>query len=195
MTVYALFHPQARSLAHSLLAVAAAREWGLSPCPELALEEHGKPYFQNHPNLHFNLSHSGSYALCALSDAPVGVDIQVVKSRRAALLDRVCSPKERQWLHTLKDSPHAFARLWAMKESRCKQNGTGLTQPITDIRVPLPHGDIPWHLEVPFSTQLDGLTFTLFEGPDWQGAACGQSTAGKILWLEERDLEDATGPN
>ena len=53
-----------------------------------------KPYFPRHEELHFNLSHSGALALCALDAAPVGVDIQVIKPLRPALPRRVCSPRE-----------------------------------------------------------------------------------------------------
>ncbi len=44
----------------------------------LAQWQRGKPYFPS-PRCQFNLSHSGTLALCALSDRPVGVDIQMVR--------------------------------------------------------------------------------------------------------------------
>ena len=65
--------------ARQLLAWSVRRHWGLAPLPELTLWERGKPYFSHLPRRQFNLSHSGTLALCALSDRPVGVDIQVVR--------------------------------------------------------------------------------------------------------------------
>lgn len=38
--------------------------------------EHGKPYLPDYSDVHFNISHSEKYVVCAVSDKPVGVDIQ-----------------------------------------------------------------------------------------------------------------------
>lgn len=35
--------------------------------------ETGKPYLRLHPELFFNISHSGDWIACALGDAPVGL--------------------------------------------------------------------------------------------------------------------------
>ena len=53
--------------AYGLLAELVKTEYGLSPLPETAREESGKPFFPGFRALHFNLSHSGTLALCALS--------------------------------------------------------------------------------------------------------------------------------
>ena len=37
-----------------------------------------KPYLKDYPDIHFNGSHSGEYLVCALSDVPVGIDIQKI---------------------------------------------------------------------------------------------------------------------
>ena len=81
-----------RDQARQLLAWSVRRHWGLAPLPELTLWERGKPYFSHLPRRQFNLSHSGTLALCALSDRPVGVDIQVVRPAwRDSLMDRSCT--------------------------------------------------------------------------------------------------------
>lgn len=43
---------------------------------EIAIAQGGKPYLAKEPDIHFNLSHSGEWAVCAISSSPVGVDIQ-----------------------------------------------------------------------------------------------------------------------
>lgn len=40
------------------------------------LEENGRPLFSEHEDLHFSLAHSGEMAVAALSDAPVGIDVE-----------------------------------------------------------------------------------------------------------------------
>ena len=128
------------------------------------------------PERQFNLSHSGPLALCALDRRPVGVDIQTVGPHRPRILQRVCSREERAWLDEQSDLWAAFAQLWALKESRAKYTGAGLTSPIAEIRVPLP---------APGVLTLDGLHFRVYSGPGWRAAACGESPPPEeILWKD-----------
>ena len=98
MVIYAARDLTCRSQARDLLAMAVRETWGLSPLPEIARREGGKPYFPRHEELHFNLSHSGALALCALDSGPVGADVQIIKEWRPGLPERVCSPAELDWL-------------------------------------------------------------------------------------------------
>ena len=178
MVVYGAAGPDSRKLARELLALAAAERWGLSPLPALARSEHGKPYFPDRPDCRFNWSHSGPLALCALGETPVGADVQVVKVWRPGLPARVCGPEELAWLEGQPDRWAAFTALWALKESRAKYTGRGLTVPIRSISVPLPR---------PGTTLLsrEGLWFRLYAGPDWRAAVCADSPPPpSILWRE-----------
>ena len=166
MIVYQAKGLTSRAQAKDLLVLAAKELWGLSPLPEIARLEHGKPYFPGREDLHFNLSHSGDLALCALDAAPVGVDVQIVKQWRPGLPERVCSPAELAWLERQSEPWPAFILLWALKEARAKQNGRGLTTSIPDIRIPLP---------APGPVLLDGLWFRSWSGPGWAAAVCGHS--------------------
>lgn len=130
MVLFGLRELTHRDQARQLLAWSVRRHWGLAPLPELTLWERGKPYFSHLPRRQFNLSHSGTLALCALSDRPVGVDIQVVRPAwRDSLMDRSCTPGERAWLRSRQDRPEEFAALWAAKECLGKQSGGGLPYP------------------------------------------------------------------
>lgn len=165
-----------RAQARELLALAAAEHWGLSPLPETARQEGGKPFFPGRPELHFNLSHSRDLALCALDGSPVGVDIQAVRAWRPGLPRRVCSPGELAWLEGQPQLWPAFTRLWALKESRAKESGRGLTTPIRQISIPLPEeGPVLW----------DGLWARSYQGPDWAAAVFGHSLPPEeIRWRE-----------
>lgn len=94
---------------------------------ETAAGERGKPWFPGRPDLHFNLSHSGFFSVCALSDAPVGVDIEQIRPVREALVERVCTPREAALLPR-EEAPRRdqFCRLWTFKESVMKYFGAGL---------------------------------------------------------------------
>lgn len=174
MVIYGTEHLTAQSQARELLALAAMEHWGLSSLPELAREERGKPFFPQRTDLHFNLSHSGNLALCALDSRPVGVDIQMVKAWRPALPRRVCSPEELDWLEGQPDLWSAFTLLWALKESRVKESGQGLSTLLQSIQVPFPAAT---------PTQLDGLWFCTYTGSSWAAAVCGHcQPPEKIIW-------------
>ena len=69
----------------ALLSWALAKSFQIQELPEIGRTEHNKPYFPTLPGLHVNWSHSGPFVLCALGNAPVGVDIEVIRPRTASL--------------------------------------------------------------------------------------------------------------
>lgn len=79
--------------------------------------------------VYFNLSHSGDMVLCAVSDAPVGCDIEKATGAPFEVAERVFTKKERRYLLDAKNTGEAnrrFFRLWTMKESYMKMTGEGL---------------------------------------------------------------------
>ena len=177
MVVYGAAGLTARGQAYDLLARAAAEHWGLRDLPEIIRGERGKPFFYGVAGQEFNLSHSGDVALCALDGKPVGVDVQKVKMWRDSLPRRTCTPAELVWLDGGEDLWARFAQLWALKECRAKYTGMGLTRPVFSIRVPLPK-------DGESLLELDGLWFRCYVGPDWHGAACGQTPPPEdIRWI------------
>lgn len=88
----------------------------------------GKPYFENYP-FYFNLSHSGDYVACALSEREVGIDLQ---EHRGAAFERVAkryfSPAEVFALMQAQDRAAFFFRLWARKEAYGKLSGKGIME-------------------------------------------------------------------
>lgn len=176
MVIYGTDELHHRQQVYDLLRDAVAHHWHLHPLPAIQRGEHGKPFFPQHPGHHFNLSHTDTLALCALDDSPVGVDIQVIKPLRPRLPQRVCSGKELAWLGEEADRWERFTQLWALKECRVKQAGTGLTFPISAIAVPLPQPGESLY-------RLDGLWFRIYSGAGWCGAACGVNQPPEtILW-------------
>lgn len=172
-----------REQAKELLAWGAERYWGLSPLPELAAGERGKPWFPTCPQYHFNLSHSGKLALCALANQAVGVDIQEIRETwRPALIARSCTPEERDWLASMGDRNEDFAQLWALKESAGKQTGYGLPYPPSRQVVPLPPLGEPYDPEQIYL--LGEVCFRVYVGENWRGAACGlEDPPTAIQWV------------
>lgn len=92
--------------------------------------EHGKPFLKDYPHLHFNLSHSGKWAVCALSDTPIGVDVEQLRQVDALRLAARWLPAKQAKL--LKTSPPTeqiprFFEFWTRRESLLKAQGVGLS--------------------------------------------------------------------
>lgn len=85
----------------------------------------GKPYFIDQPHIHFSISHSGDYWLCAMGPRPLGVDIQQHRDGAlSAIAQRFFHPEE---IAYLAQSPaSAFFQVWAAKESYVKYTARGI---------------------------------------------------------------------
>ena len=140
--------------ARELLTRAVQKAWGLDALPEVTRLPGGKPVFADHPNFYFNLSHSGTLALCALSDCPVGADIEVIRPRSAGLSAYVFKGAEYDRFLALGGDWNAFYILWTEKESILKYTGEGLKA--------LRRAELP-----------AGCVMTNLSGKGWKGAVCG----------------------
>ncbi len=90
----------------------------------------GKPFLRGHDGLHFNLSHSGSIALMAVSGHPVGVDVELVQPGFdfTDISNRYFLPAEIAGLNRTDAASRVqqFFSLWTRKEAVLKANGTGI---------------------------------------------------------------------
>ena len=98
-----------------------------------------KPYFDEPEGIEFSISHSGDLWMCAISDTPVGLDIQEENScKRERISRRFFHPKETQWL--AEQNYRDFFRVWAAKESYVKYIGEGLVYGMEKFCVVDAHG-------------------------------------------------------
>ncbi len=117
---------------------AACAAHGLGALPPVQTGVHGKPSFGDAFPLHFNLSHSGAGAALAISDAPVGIDLEGHDGRRwEELSQRFFSPEEQAFLNAqpVEARPKTFILLWTCKESLYKYIGCGLSQGLSRHRL------------------------------------------------------------
>lgn len=151
----------AKGDAYDLLTRAVKLVWGMDALPEIVRAEGGKPYFKDYPETYFNLSHSGDWAMCALSDAPVGADIEVVRPRRENLPAYTFKRGDyAQYLALGGDWP-AFYTLWTEVESIIKYTGEGLS---AYRRAELPVGCV----------------ISRLSGDGWKAAICGHEPAEQV---------------
>ncbi len=83
-----------------------------------SLTENGKPYFPN--GVCFSLAHCGDYALCAVSEHPVGADIELARTGSPRLAERFFLPDEAALVRSAQSPEEEFCRLWTLKESYIK---------------------------------------------------------------------------
>ncbi|MBQ9493405.1 MAG: 4'-phosphopantetheinyl transferase superfamily protein [Oscillibacter sp.] len=121
----------------------------------LAYEESGKPYIQNRPEWHISISHSGQYAVCAVSRSPVAVDIQRHGGIYQAILSSGYTPKEREFCVRARNREQAFYDLWCRKECKAK------LRPYAHLR------------EIDALTAEPGFQYWKFSIPGYGGALYG----------------------
>lgn len=121
-----------RCVAVFLLLERALWDLGITPVPEFAYEDLGKPYLPGYP-VHFSLSHTKNAVACAVSSSPVGVDVQNKLVYSSRLADRICSKEERAALENAKDMDEALTALWTKKEALAKRNGKGLREKFSSL--------------------------------------------------------------
>ena len=153
-----------------------------------SLGKHGKP---EHALVHFNLSHSGEYAVCAMAKKEVGCDIQKITAAREKIMRRFFSPEEERYVWQGKEpgekepdtKSERFTRIWTRKESYVKRTGEGLTQDLREIPC---LGDRDF-----YEWQMDGYILTICrECGEKAGFFClgekektGKTSYGYMRWI------------
>ena len=99
----------------------------------LEVGEHGKPYLAGHPDIHFNLSHCMKAIAVAVSNRPVGIDVESFRSYSDGLLGKTMNPAEKAEILSSQAPEEMFAAYWTRKEAVFKLNGTGITDNLHGI--------------------------------------------------------------
>ena len=121
-------------LSRALLAFALAETLGGREPPILAKDAGGRPFLPERPGLFLSLSHTEGAAVLALSDAPVGVDVERLRALPPRLGRDFAGGEETFW------------RRWTAAEAAAKREGRG-----AGALLPLGRGGLP---EVPGARPL-----------------------------------------
>lgn len=99
--------------------------------------ETGKPYLRLHPELFFNISHSGEWIACVLGNVPVGIDIQYHREIKLEQTARkICTSDEWKTFMqagTEKGKKDFLFQIWTKKESYLKFTGDGIRRELCEI--------------------------------------------------------------
>lgn len=141
-----------------------ARYAGLAPeAVEFLRTDKGKPYLPQ-SDIHFSLSHSGDWAILAVSKAGlIGIDVEAVSSTRdlVGIAESYYHPHEFSQLQRFDVAAQAdyFYRLWTLKEAFFKAAGTGISGGLEKIAFDLTGNNISAQIAAELSDDANEWQF------------------------------------
>ena len=100
--------------------------------PLFNYNEYGQPSLDGGP--YFSISHSKHAIAVAISNNPIGIDVEAVRNVQASLVEKTMNAEERSLIADSENMNLAFTRLWTKKEAYLKMKGTGI---IADLKTTL----------------------------------------------------------
>jgi 4'-phosphopantetheinyl transferase len=106
--------------------------------------EYGKPCILEPKDIHFNISHSGDWVVCAIDNKPIGIDVETIKPIDLNIARRFFTVEE--YNHLMKKDEYNriryFYMLWTLKESYIKAIGKGLKIPLNSFSFTIENGNV-----------------------------------------------------
>jgi len=134
----------------------------------LGYGDHGKPYFENFPDFHFNISHSGKYVAVAFSKKEIGVDIEAVRDVNLKIAGRFFTEQEKEFAK----NAQAFFCVWTRKEAYVKKTGCGISIPLNSFE------------------SLENEKIKTYETRDFTLSVCCDETENfEIIYITQNDLK------
>lgn len=112
-----------------LLQLLASTPYTLHPTPTFLYNEYGQPRLESGP--YFSISHCKHAIAVAVSEIPIGIDIEHIRIAKPELVERTMNEKEQANIWASESPDVAFTCLWTQKEAVLKMRGTGI---ISDIK-------------------------------------------------------------
>ena len=102
----------------------ASTPYPLHSTPSFLYNEHGAPSLPDGP--YFSISHSKLGIAVAISDEPIGIDIEAIRPLNEGLVQKTMNPQEQAQIAAAANPEQEFIRLWTRKEAYVKMQGTGI---------------------------------------------------------------------
>ena len=121
-------------------------EWGrvhqlpINEQPTFLYNNYGAPYIEGGP--YFSISHCKTGIAVAISENPIGIDIEAIRTFKPELMRKTMNLTEQQHIISSTNPDLEFIRLWTQKEAYLKLKGTGI---ISNLHNTLDHNpEITW---------------------------------------------------
>ena len=176
-----------QSLAAGLVSRSLLASVGISDAL-LAYAENGKPYIQNHPEWRLSISHSGQYAVCAVSRFPVAVDIQRHGGIYSSILSAGYTAAERGLCDRARNPEQTFYDIWCRKECKAKLRAYAHLREIDAIEPE--RGFQYWKFSIPdYSAALYGASDSVCLAEGTETFPCAMDTFSIISDASSRRSE------
>lgn len=96
--------------------------------PEIERTAAGKPFLEGDP-LFFSITHSGRRGAIAISDKPVGVDLELFKGSERGIIKNSFSDAEQAEINGERD----FLKHWTVREAFVKMHGKTLAETLKSM--------------------------------------------------------------
>jgi len=123
----------ASAVAYLLLRLALKEEYGIDEIVEFDYIDNKKPVLREHPNIHFNLSHSLNTVACAVANTDIGVDVQQIDKIKDNVAKRVLTEDEFACFQHTDNPDEFFCEIWTIKESFLKLTGKGISDELREL--------------------------------------------------------------
>lgn len=100
--------------------------------------EHGKPYIDGYSEWQFNISHTLGMIAVAVSEKPIGIDIEKIQKQDLRIAERFFTSPECNYINEAESDAEKNKRLlevWTKKEAYIKFTGEGMSRPISSFNV------------------------------------------------------------
>lgn len=146
--------------------------------------EQGKPYFAD-SDRKFSISHSGKYVMCCLTEKENGCDIEKIKRYNPKIPARFFTEKETLLLSRREDRELLFTKLWTLKESILKKNGTGIA------------GSLDSFCFADYADRDEFFAYGCYFSSDVCGdyvlSLCSEDPAEKVCTVSKKEIEEYIG--
>lgn len=117
-------------LADCCIRQAVSEYSGVSPeTIQFGRDSNGKPYVEG-ADFYINYSHSGRFAAAAVSEYPVGIDIEDLNRKKTNAAIKFATDAEKKYIG---DSAEKYLTIWTLKEAHFKCTGEGIGDNLKDI--------------------------------------------------------------
>lgn len=153
--------------------------------PHFKTHEYGKMYITNYPNIHFNLSHSRDYVACAVSDTPIGVDIEYADPLIDLSIARhYFYNSEYEKIIGSENPSNEFFNYWVLKESYMKYTGLGFNLELDAFEIVIEEGIIS------LKNNKNNMKFKLFDVNGYKLAFASTQVTDKVYEYVLEELYD-----
>ncbi len=152
---------------------------------------YGKPKLTSREDMHFNLSHSGNWIVCAFDKQPIGIDVEKINPGvDLNIAKNYFSSVEHSDLLGKPDKYSYFFSLWTLKESFIKNVGKGLSLPLSSFSLRfMGNNEIKLEIE---NQEVFEKFFKVYHIEDYKLAVCAEREAfpGQITEISVEELID-----